>query len=262
MPTTPSKPASRPRKRGFALSAPRGGASGGSGGQVSGISRLEASVAAGAIQKLVRKEPLTAAEHAALRRHEKDKEERLRWQYYASIPQKHWRRMSGRQTKVINEQAQRYGLPFGGPVISLPELARALHDFLAENAVKLARDDDALMSGPASPALERYRAARAALAELELGQREGQLLPRDETHLAMARIAAILRSAGETLGRQFGSEAREILDEAMDDAEAEIARWFEAAAVAGQDRHAQEQPSGGEFDEHEDARISDSEQGD
>ena len=37
---------------------------------------------------------LTREERAAVKRHEKDEEERLRWQYYASIPQKHWRAMT------------------------------------------------------------------------------------------------------------------------------------------------------------------------
>src|SRR5687767_10418373 len=79
--------------------------------------------------------------------HEREKEERLRWQYYASIPQKHWRAMSGRQTKVINEQAERYGLPFGGPSVNLPAFVRAFHDFLADNAIKLAKDDDLSLGG-------------------------------------------------------------------------------------------------------------------
>jgi hypothetical protein len=48
---------------------------------------------------------LTAREQAALKKHEKQREEQLRWKYYGSIPQKHWRQMSGRQTKVLNEQA-------------------------------------------------------------------------------------------------------------------------------------------------------------
>ena len=50
--------------------------------------------------------------------------------------------MSGRQTKVINEQAARYDLPFGGPTIDLPDVVRALHDFLAKHAQRLASGDD------------------------------------------------------------------------------------------------------------------------
>ena len=52
------------------------------------------------------------------------------------------------------------------------------------------------------------------------------LLPRDEAREALGRIAAILRGAGETLQRQFGSEAAGVLIEAMDDAQREIDRCF------------------------------------
>ena len=71
-------------------------------------SRLEQDVARRAYRKVMEGQELTREEHRALKRHEADKEERLRWKFYQSIPQKHWRQMSGRQTKVINEQADRY----------------------------------------------------------------------------------------------------------------------------------------------------------
>jgi len=191
--------------------------------QAPASSRIDQDLVARAYRKVMDRQELTAEERAALKRHEKEKEERLRWQYYSSIPQKHWRQMSGRQTKVINEQATRYGLPFGGPTINLPALARALHDFLADNALKLAREADELMQGAGnSPALERYREERAALARLDRLERQMQLLPRDQVRQALGRIAAILRSAGDALQQQFGLAALEILGEALDDAQQEM----------------------------------------
>lgn len=183
-----------------------------------------------AVQKVVagKQDDLTGEEKDVLRRHEKAKEERLRWQYYRSIPQKHWREMSGRQTKVLNEQAVRHGIPFGGATIDLSAVVKALHDFLAENKHKLARDDDDLMSGPGSPALERYREERAALARLVRLEREGELLPRDLVRQSLSKTAAIIRLAGETLQKQFGEAAAEVLYEAIGDAEAEIDRFFTA----------------------------------
>jgi hypothetical protein len=201
--------------------------------QLSTLSRADQQAAAQAYAKVARGEKLTSREAAALKRFEKDREEQLRWQYYGSIPQKHWRQMSGRQTKVLNEQAARYGLPFGGPTINLPQLARALHDFLAANAQKLAADDE-LLTGASSPALERYREERAALARLDRLEREGELLPRDQVRDALGRIAGIVRAAGDSLARQFGNEALELLVEAVDDAEAEIERIFGDADAADQ----------------------------
>ena len=186
----------------------------------------DADLVARAYRKVMNKEELDKQERAALRRHEKEKEERLRWQYYSDIPQKHWRQMSGRQTKVLNEQAARYGIPFGGPTINLSQVARALHDFLADNALKLSRDDDPLMSGSGSVALERYREERAAIARLDRMEREGSLLPRDEVREAMGRVASMIRGAGDALQRHYGQAAAEILTDALDDAEREIIRTF------------------------------------
>ncbi|MDZ4689082.1 MAG: hypothetical protein SH850_28745 [Planctomycetaceae bacterium] len=196
---------------------------------VSAAARVDSDLVKRAYQKVMNRADLTRDERDALRRHEKEKEERLRWQFYESIPQKHWRAMTGRQTKVINEQAERYGLPFGGPAINLPKLARALHDFLADNALKLARDadgDSLMQGGGSSPALERYREERAALARLDRLERERGLLPRDEARDALGRIAAILRGAGDALQRQFGTGAVEILYEAIEDAQHEMDRMF------------------------------------
>lgn len=188
--------------------------------------RVDADLVARAYRKVMSKEELTKEERRALKAHEKDKEERLRWQYYDSIPQKHWRSMSGRQAKIINEQATRYGIPFDGATVKLSAVVKALHNFLAENAVKLARDDDPLMQGSGSPALERYREERAAMARLDRLEREGSLLPRNEVRESLARIASILRSAGETLQRQYGNAAVEILHEALEDAQREVDRCF------------------------------------
>jgi hypothetical protein len=198
----------------------------GAGANGSGVTGLDRKLAAESYRKVLAGQELTVREQTALKRFEKEKEERLRWQYYASIPQKHWREMSGRQSKVINEQALRYGIPFGGATVSLPAVVRSIHDFLADNAQKLARDDDELMQGSGSPALERYREERAAIARLDRLEREGHLVPRDEVREALGRIASILRGAGDTLQRQFGQAAADILLEALDDAGREIDRSF------------------------------------
>jgi len=198
-------------------------------GGTDSASQVDSGLVARAYRKVMDREELSRAEREALKRHEKQKEERLRWQYYRSIPQKHWREMSGRQAKVINEQALHYGIPFGGPKIDLPAVVKSLHNFLAENAEKLARDEDILLQGGSSPALERYREERAQLARLDRLERERQLLPRHEVKEALGRIAAIIRSAGDAIQRQFGAAAVEILYEALDDARREIDRFFREA---------------------------------
>jgi hypothetical protein len=194
--------------------------------------QLDKELAQKAVRKVMAGERPTAKEAAALRRHEAEQEEVRRWQYYEAIPQKHWREMSGRQTKVLNEQAERYGIPFGGRTICLPRVVKAFHDFLAKNARKLADEDDPLLnSDVASPALERYREERAAMARLDRLEREGQLVARGDVREGLGRVASILRAAGDGLLQQFGRDAVELLNEALSDAEREIERLFSEAPL-------------------------------
>lgn len=189
--------------------------------------QLDKELASKAYKKVMAGEVPSASERAALKRFERDQEEQRRWQYYEAIPQKHWRQMSGRQSKVLQEQAERYGLPFGGRIINLPQLVRSLHNFLSANARRLVPEGDELLeSGPLSPALERYREERAKMARLDRLAREGKLLPRDEVRDGLLQVAMLIRQAGETLGRQFGPEARQIVEEGLDGCQREIDRMF------------------------------------
>jgi hypothetical protein len=87
-------------------------------------------------------------------------------------------------------------------------------------------EPDPLMSGPTSPALERYRAARAALVELDLARRRGELIDRDQWQQFMLHAAGLIRSAGEGLLKHFGPEAHAILDDALLALEGETKRFF------------------------------------
>lgn len=80
------------------------------------------------------------------------------------------------------------------------------------------KGDDPELAGPASAGLERYRQARAAIAELELARLRRQLVPREEVHAVLDQVATTLRRAGEILARHHGDEARQVLEDAIDDA--------------------------------------------
>lgn len=185
--------------------------------------RREVSAAYG---KLLRKERLTKKEEAALARFEKDREERLRWQYYRSIPKKHWQKMSGRQVKVINEQAARYSLPLDGPTIDLPRFAMAFHDFLAKHAQRLAAEEDSMLRSGLSPALERYREEKALLARLDRLEREGELLRTSDVYRVLYQTADIIRHALDAVIRRFGDEAADIIDRAFDEVGLQIKEAF------------------------------------
>jgi phage terminase Nu1 subunit (DNA packaging protein) len=79
--------------------------------------------------------------------------------------------------------------------------------------------DPDMTGGPPSEAQERFRLAKAQLAELDLAERRKQLVVRDAVHLIMEQVAGVLRTAGDTLQKRWGAEARRVLTEATEDAE-------------------------------------------
>ena len=193
------------------------------------VESLDRALVAGALEKQKLGVQPNRQELSALKRWHKARDEKSRWHHYRTIPQVDWIKMSGgRHWKTLREQARRYGIPFADTPIDLPAVVVALHDFLATNAFRLAGEngEDALLGGANSPALERYREARAKLAELDLQEREKDLLPAAEVHEMLVRLSTLLRNAGETLQRQYGPDAVAIYDGALDDFNVLLDRRF------------------------------------
>ena len=95
---------------------------------------------------------------------------------------------------------------------------KALPEGDALKAVQLRKDE----------ALAVKYEVQGALARLDQMEREQSLIPRDQARIALGRIASIIRNCGETLQRQFGPAALEVLNEAIDDAQQETDRAFGA----------------------------------
>ena len=188
------------------------------------VDEAERELVRSGLAKRQRGEKLTTREQAAVRKFEAAQLEKTRDAIVHAIPKGLWCEWSGRQAKVINEQADRYRLPLRGRTIDLPEFVRAFHDFLAASAKKLAGSDseDPLLAGAASPALELYRQEKYKLARLDRLMQEGRLLRFDDVRDRLTRVASIIRQAGELLEKQHGKEAHAILETALDDAQLEI----------------------------------------
>lgn len=196
------------------------------------LSAEEKRLAQSALKKRAVGQSPSRDEMRALKKYEKQREEADRWKYYASIPKGHWVEMSGRQVKVLNEQAAGYGAPIGGATISLPDFIRWFHDFIADNSHKLSLADDEpeMMNGPASPWLEKYREEQARMARLKRLELEKQLLPRSLVHDALMESAAALRQAGERLAK-ISPDAVEVLNQAIDAITRRVNRIFDAAPL-------------------------------
>lgn len=167
----------------------------------------------------------------------KAEEERLRRQFYRSIPKKDYVEMSGRAVKILNEQADRYKLPLRGRTVDLGAVLRSFHDFLAANARSLSPklrakalpgDDEFLLAqagaagGEKSEALERWRSAKADMAELQFKEMEGRLVDVDQVRQMQAIIARNYKAGAETIQKHYGVEACRIIEDCIDAAEREV----------------------------------------
>ena len=86
-------------------------------------------------------------------------------------------------------------------------------------------DGDALMVGPGdSIGLERYRLAKADLAEMERDERRSKLLPLDRVNAIFRAIIIPLKRMRALLVQRFGGEAGTIFDKSIDETESEFKR--------------------------------------
>lgn len=77
---------------------------------------------------------------------------------------------------------------------------------------------DELLTAPAdSPALERYRLARAQGAELDLAERVGTLMSVDRFRRVTNMLAAAYRGLGERLAKQYGGDVATQFSETIDE---------------------------------------------
>ncbi len=94
--------------------------------------------------------------------------------------------------------------------------APALLQWMVERA-KAEAAGDPLLVGSDSPSLERYRAARADMVELELQTKRGQLLDLESFYEWWGVAAGLLRRRLEMLQRLYGAEAAALVTDGLDD---------------------------------------------
>lgn len=149
-----------------------------------------------------------------------------------------WVKWSGRAYKILDEQAQRYGIPVGEATIDLAQVAVWIHDLLAAHGRRILAGDSASEiwddiehpereeGGPASPALERKREVEYQLRLRDLAERDQQLVSREKTRQGLAVAAGIFKAFGDTLQRQFGADAIDLWNDALNDWERAIESFF------------------------------------
>ncbi len=180
-----------------------------------------------AFEKIRGERTPTERERATLDRWNAIRDEEVFWRACRRIPQEWLRVLSGRQVKQLAEQADRYGLSFGGAVVDLAVLVPELFAFLAKHGRRIlsADPEDPFTMDGDSPALERWREEKFRLARLERLEREGALLPIEQVHDCNSRLSEMLRGRFEAIQR-ISPEAYDILAGALDDYDAETERLY------------------------------------
>lgn len=194
------------------------------------ITEEERFLAAEAKRKRAAGERPSQIESRALKRLERVSEDDTKRHHYHNCPKKLYCELSGRPHKVLNEQATRYNLPIGGDVIDLFQTITRFHDMLADIArkgIRFSDDDDVLGDAavPSSPALERWRLARAKQEEIKLEAVVGDFLARAAVQQFLTTYSSRVRAVGDRLQREGHSEAYRIFEDALDDLDRMVDVW-------------------------------------
>lgn len=96
-------------------------------------------------------------------------------------------------------------------------------------AAKVKAETDPLMDGPETAGLERYRQAKAALAELELAERQGQLVQAEKVREKLLRWAVLIKRLGERLRKRWGPEAGKAVDATLEECRLVVDAEFRSA---------------------------------
>ena len=83
-------------------------------------------------------------------------------------------------------------------------------------------DLDPDLIGAPSDKLEELRGVKVELAKLDLSQRHGELLVKDDALLIMRTLASLVRNATAQLQREYGNDAADIIREAIAELEPRV----------------------------------------
>jgi hypothetical protein len=95
--------------------------------------------------------------------------------------------------------------------------------------------DDLLLADVDSPALERLRAAKAALAELELQREQRILITVEQSKEIGLRWATLIKRLGERLGKRYGRDATAAVHDTLEECRRVLEAGYAAPADADPD---------------------------
>ncbi len=170
------------------------------------------------VEKARAEKPLTRSETNQLARYElEQREDRFR-EHAQSVRQFIVLELLGTSSKVMGEW-ERQGMPRNHDRSKTYDLFAVLQwrnkRWVHGNGESPGNDKD-------SEHVERWQEYRADMLKLDLEEREEELIDRDLLRSGWGVAQAIVRKAGATLAKRYDSKAQDILDKALDDANAAV----------------------------------------
>lgn len=126
------------------------------------------------------------------------------------------RQFDSRHRKMIRDEHVR--MIDHRPFFYVPAIVAALVDEAKQRTVIDVAGGDPMMLAPGdSPALERWRNARADTAEIERDLKVGSVVDAEIIHQCMVPALRGMRGVGERLRNEFGNAAADIFNEGIDE---------------------------------------------
>jgi hypothetical protein len=167
---------------------------------------------------------LTKSEISLVKKYDEIVSEANREDAFLNLPKGIYCKLSGRQQKVVDEQAVRYGLAIDGSKIDLYQVLKKFHDILAEWGPTI----NELQGAEGSLRTEKLRREiellerRSKSIELDIKNKQDEFIDRNTLRVRMEWLANKLRTVSERLGKRFGAEAQVLLNHALLQIEEEL----------------------------------------
>lgn len=148
---------------------------------------------------------------------------------YRSMTKSDYARLAGISRVQVQEASQVHGAPLGGTSIDLAEVLPWFHAVLAtlgKSHMRVERDSEGMTVRWRHSTREAKLVEETRMKTLQRMQAEGSLVDVEAVREAWAIVSQTFRSAIETLQRRCGSVAHELMLEALEQAEREIAEQF------------------------------------
>ncbi|MGB0714256.1 MAG: hypothetical protein ACPGXK_00145 [Phycisphaerae bacterium] len=155
------------------------------------------------LQKHSAGEKLSQAEQRRVAKFRREVMPDLVFEYLKQLPKGDYESVTGRDRRMLDAQAHRWGLPLSGETLDVVAILRAFHDFVGEHAKTIrAAERVKVDTKDVSKAKLRLYLAKAKREELAYERDRAALVPLDMVEEVFIETAGVLRRHGDWLGKR------------------------------------------------------------